>query len=412
MSTPSSGGRRAFAFVLVTVAIDMMSFGLIMPVTPRLLAELTGLPLEQAAPWGGYLATVYAALNFVAGPILGNLSDRFGRRPVLLVGMLALGTNFLLMGLADHIALLFVGRVLSGVAGATFSTAQAYIADTTEPHERGRAFGMIGAAFGVGFVLGPVVGGLLGELHLRAPFLGAAVLSGVNFLYGMFVLPESLAEKDRRPFDLRRANPIGAFRHFVRRPELSFLILAVGLLNFAQMTFPVIWGFFTEVRFGWDQTQIGLSLGAVGVSSAIVQGALIGRFLERAGPVRTAAIAMGSGAVALALYGVATDGWMVYGIIAIGSLSGMAPPAINAIASGRIDRRSQGELAGAIASVNAMAQVLSPIVMSQTFAWFTRAEATLRLPGAPFLVASAVTLVALLPFAIGVRRGAPAASTE
>src|SRR5690349_20658297 len=214
-------GRNAFAFVLVTVTIDMIGFGLIMPVTPTLIAELTGLPLEEAAPWGGYLATVYAVLNFLAGPILGNLSDRFGRRPVLLVAMAALGTNFLLMGLAQSLWVLFLGRVLSGISGATFSTASAYIADTTEPEGRAKAFGMIGASFGIGFILGPILGGLLGDIHVRAPFFAAAGLSLVNLLYGLFVLPESLAVADRRPFELSRASPFGAFRHFRKLPQVS-----------------------------------------------------------------------------------------------------------------------------------------------------------------------------------------------
>lgn len=403
------GGRNAFAFVLVTVAIDMIGFGLIMPVTPTLLAELTGLPLEEAAPWGGYLATVYALLNFLAGPVLGNLSDRFGRRPVLLAGMLALGSNFLLMGLAQTIWLLFLGRILSGIAGATFSTASAYIADVTEPEQRGQAFGMIGAAFGVGFILGPVLGGLLGDLDTRAPFFAAAGMSGLNFLYGVFVLPESLAPENRRPFDWKRANPIGAFRHFSKLPQVSWLVIATGLLQFSQMLFPVVWAFFAEIRFGWDAPMIGLSLGTVGVSSMLVQGGLIRVFLKRVGPVRTAMIAMMAGATALVCYALATEGWMIFVILFVGSLSGMAAPAINAIASGRIGKSAQGELSGAIASVNAIATVVSPIVMSQTFFFFTHDRAPMYFPGAPFLVAASATALALVPFVIGVRSGAPPA---
>jgi DHA1 family tetracycline resistance protein-like MFS transporter len=400
-------GRNAFMFVLVTVAIDMIGFGLIMPVTPALIAELTGLPLEAAAPWGGYLATVYAVLNFLAGPVLGNLSDRFGRRPVLLVAMAALGTNFLLMGLAQSLWVLFLGRVLSGISGATFSTASAYIADTTEPERRGKAFGMIGAAFGIGFILGPVLGGLLGDIDVRAPFFAAAALSLVNVLYGAFVLPESLAPADRRPFDLSRANPLGAFRHFLKLPQVSWLILAAGLLQFSQMLFPVIWAFSAQIRFHWEARDVGLSLGLVGVTSAVVQGGLMRVFLDRLGARSTAILAMVTGAATLVGYAFATEGWMIYVLILCGSLSGMAPPAINSIASSRVDRTSQGELAGASASVNAMATILSPIVMTQTLFYFSREGAPIYFPGAPFLVAATATLLALVPFLIGMTSARP-----
>lgn len=396
--------RNAFLFVLVTVAIDMIGFGLIMPVTPTLISELTGLPLHDAAPWGGYLAAVYAILNLLAGPTLGSLSDRFGRRPVLLVAMAALGANFLIMGFAQSIAVLFVGRVLSGIAGATFSTASAYIADVTEPERRGQAFGLIGAAFGVGFILGPVLGGLLGEISTRTPFFAAAGLSALNVLYGSFVLPESLPPDRRRPFDLARANPLGAFRHFRKLPHVSLLILTLGMFQFAQMLFPVIWAFFTEIRFGWDTRAVGFSLGLVGVSSALVQGGLIGPVLRRLGPARTAVFGMTTGAATLVAYAFVTQTWMVYVLIFCGAGMGMAPAAVNAIASGRVDSNAQGELQGAVASVNALATILSPLVMTQTLAYFSRAGSNVYFPGAPFLVAAASMLLAIVPLLAGVRK--------
>lgn len=402
--------RNAFMFVLVSVAIDMMGFGLIMPVMPTLLAELTGLPAEEAAPWGGYLSAVYAVLNFLAGPLLGSLSDRFGRRPVLLVAMGSLGANFLLMGLAQSMWMLFLGRVLSGIAGATMSTASAYIADVTEPERRGQAFGMIGAAFGVGFILGPVLGGFLGQLDARAPFFVAAGLSLLNVLYGLFVLPESLAKENRRPFDLARANPIGAFAHFKKLPHVAWLIVATGLLQFSQMLFPVVWGFFTEAQFGWSARDIGLSLGMVGVTSAVVQGGLIGLFLKRLGPRTTAIVAMTVGTCTLLSYAFITEGWMVYVVLLFGGLNGMATPAINSIASGRVDKSSQGELQGAVSSVNSLATILSPLVMTQTFTYFSRADAPIHLPGAPFIVAASATALALVPFLLGVRAKVPSAS--
>ncbi len=401
--TTRAPGRNAFLFVLVTVAIDMIGFGLIMPVTPTLISELTGLPLERAAPWGGYLATVYALLNFLAGPTIGSISDRFGRRPVLLLAMAALGANFLLMGVAQSILVLFIGRVLSGVAGATMSTASAYIADVTEPERRGQAFGLIGAAFGVGFILGPILGGLLGELDTRAPFFAAAALSLLNLLYGAFVLPESLPPERRRPFDLARANPLGAFRHFRKLPRVSLLIATLGIFHFSQMLFPVIWAFFTEIRFGWDTRTVGISLGLVGLSSALVQGGLIGPVLRALGPTRTALFSMIAGALALVGYALATREWMIYVLIFAGALMGMAPPAVNAIASGRVEPDAQGELQGAVASINALATIVSPIVMTQTLSHFSREGAAVYFPGAPFLVAAVAMLLAIVPLWLGVR---------
>ncbi|MBK8942809.1 MAG: TCR/Tet family MFS transporter [Polyangiaceae bacterium] len=404
LQPPRQHGRKSYVFVLVTVAIDMIGFGLIMPVTPSLIAELTGLSLDQAAPWGGYLAALYAVLNFLAGPTLGNLSDRYGRRPVLLVAMAALGANFLLMGLATSIALLFVGRVLSGIAGATMSTASAYIADVTEPERRAQAFGGIGAAFGIGFVLGPVLGGVLGELHVRAPFFVAAGLSLVNVLYGAFVLPESLPPERRRPFVLARANPLGAFRHFSKLPQVSLLIVTMVLFQFCQMLFLVIWAFFTELRFGWDARAVGVSLGLVGVSAAVVQGVLIGPVLRRLGPTQTALVAMAFGVVTLLAYAFITESWMVYVLIFLSAPMGMAPAAINSITSSRVDANAQGELQGAVASANAFGTMLSPLVMTQTFAYFSRPEAPVRFFGAPFVVAALVMAIAVVPFVVGVRR--------
>ncbi|MFO0551964.1 MAG: TCR/Tet family MFS transporter [Polyangiaceae bacterium] len=405
--TARSPGRNAYVFVLVTVAIDMIGFGLIMPVVPRLISELTNLGLEDAAPWGGYLSTVYAVLNFLAGPTIGNLSDRFGRRPVLLVAMASLGANFLLMGLARSIAVLFIGRILSGIAGATLSTASAYIADVTEKERRAQAFGMIGAAFGVGFILGPVLGGLLAGISTRAPFFAAAALSLVNVLYGAIVLPESLPADRRRPFDLSRANPLGAFRQFSKLPHVSLLIVTLGIFQFAQMLFPVIWAFYAGIKFGWSSRAIGISLGLVGLSAAVVQGGLIGPVLRRLGPVKTAVFAMVGGAVTLVLYGLANQGWMVYVLIPFGAVMGLAPPAVNSIASSRIDPSAQGELQGAVASINALATVLSPLVMTQTLSYFSRSGAPIHFPGAPFIVAAAALLVATLPFLAGVRRAGP-----
>ncbi|MFO0612120.1 MAG: TCR/Tet family MFS transporter [Polyangiaceae bacterium] len=407
MSKPA--GKNAFFFIVVTVMIDMMGFGLIMPVTPTLVSELAHKSVEEAAPYGGYLSSVYALLNFVAAPILGSLSDRFGRRPVLLFSLAMLGADFLVMGLSTSLPMLFVGRILSGISGATFSTANAYIADTTEPEGRARAYGMLGGAFGVGFILGPVLGGLLGGLSSRAPFFAAAALAGVNTLYGFFILPESLAKEDRRPFEWKRANPFGAVRHLTKLPRVGWFILGIGLANFAQMVYPSTWSYHCEVRYHWSSARIGASLGMVGVGAAVVQAALIGQFLKRLGQRRTAFFGLAVGTIAFTLFSLASEGWMPFAIIPFSALAGVSTPAINATMTSLVDKSSQGELQGAVASVQALGNILSPLAMTSTLSFFTSPAAPIRFAGAPFLLAAILSLASMVPFAIGMRRAPSAA---
>ena len=312
-------GKNAFFFVLVTVAIDMLGFGLIIPVVPSLVQEMLHIPPEDATLWLGTLAATYALMNFIFGPIVGALSDRFGRRLVLLVSIGTLVVDFLIMGIAGSIWLLFIGRALSGISGATYSTANAYIADVTEPENRGKAFGMIGAAFGFGFVFGPVIGGFLGEISPRAPFFAAAGLAALNFCYGLFVLPESLAPEDRRPFDIKRANPFGAVKHFSKLPQISWFLVAAGMFFLAHTVFPGTWSVHGEIRYDWSPKQIGFSLGLVGIGAAVVQAGLMGMILKRLGTVRTALLGMGTSIVSLSAFAFAEQGWMVYAIIPLGA---------------------------------------------------------------------------------------------
>ena len=396
-------GKNAFLFVIVCVMIDMISFGIIIPVIPSLLEELTGKGAEDTVVIGGFLTASFGLLNFFAMPFIGNLSDRFGRRPVLLVSIGTLGIDFMIMGFAHSLWLLFLGRALTGISSATFSTANAYIADVTEPEARGKAFGMIGAAFGIGFIIGPALGGWLGSIDTRLPFFGAAALSLLNFLYGVFVLPESLALENRRPFDLKRANPFGAIRHFSKLPKVAWLIVAQGLYMFAHHVFPATWNFFGEIRYNWGEAEIGLSLALVGIGSAVTQALLIGPAINRFGPVRTALGGIVMTSLACFLYAAATDDWMVYAVIPLGALGGVFGPALNQITSGLTPRNAQGELQGAVASLQAFSMIFAPLVMTQTLHVFSTDEAPVYFPGAAFLLAAILTALALIPFILGVR---------
>jgi DHA1 family tetracycline resistance protein-like MFS transporter len=425
--TPASPGTRrhgknAFFFIIVTVFIDMMAFAVIMPVLPNLVAGLLNgeaalnaaivahdagdlKPLETmlaaAAPWSGWISTVYAVINFLAQPILGNLSDRFGRRPVLLASMAMLAIDFLIMGAAHSIWLLFLGRFLSGLSAATHSTAAAYIADVTEPEQRGQAYGMLGAAFGLGFILGPAIGGFLGQFDPRAPFFAAAALAALNFLYGVFVLPESLDREHRRAFDWKRANALGAFRHFSKLPHLAWFMLALGFFNFAHWVYPATFNYFGSVRYGWDPGMIGLALAVVGVGSAIVQGALVGPIIKKFGATRVTIFGfVGTVAVFLA-YAFATEGWMVFVIIIFGAFTGVLGPALNQIMTARVARNAQGELQGAMASVTALANMTSPLIMTQTFFHFS--QPPWNFAGAAFVLAALMAALSLIPLAKGLR---------
>lgn len=402
---PATGkhGKNAFLFVIVCVALDMMGFGIIIPVMPSLLEELTGNPAEQTIVIGGYLMATYGILNFVAMPAIGNLSDRFGRRPVLLVSIATLGMDFIIMGLADSVWLLFIGRALTGISSATFSTANAYIADVTEPEERGKAFGMIGAAFGIGFILGPAIGGVLGSIDTRLPFFGAAALSFMNFLYGLFVLPESLAREDRRTFKIARANPFGAVKHFSKLPRVAWFIVAFGIFQFAHSVFPSTWNFYADIRYDWSEAQIGLSLAVVGLGSALTQVFVIGPAIKRYGPVRTAHFGILVSAITLAMFSMAVSGWMIYAIIPLSALGGVFGPSLNQVMSGLTPRNAQGELQGATASLNAFSIIFAPLMMTQTLHAFSAPDAPVYFPGAAFLLAALLTALVLVPFSIGVR---------
>jgi DHA1 family tetracycline resistance protein-like MFS transporter len=417
-SGPSRLGKNAFFFVIVTVFIDMMAFAVIMPSMPELVAELMHgeatleaarllkesgndaafkAMIADATPWGGFITTIYAITNFLAQPVLGNLSDRFGRRPILLVSMAMLAIDFVIMGLAHSMWLLFVGRILSGISAATHSTAAAYISDTTEPHQRGAAFGMLGAAFGLGFTIGPAIGGILGGIDPRFPFFAAAGLAAVNFLYGVFVLPESLGHEHRRRFDWKRANAFGAFAHFAKVPYLAWFLIALGLFNFSHMVYPATFNYFGEIRYGWSAEMVGASLMVVGIVSALFQAGMSGRIIKKFGASNAAVFGFLICVVSFAAYAGATEGWMVFLIIPFGALAGVLGPAMNQIMTSRVPRNAQGELQGAIGSVQSLASVFAPLAMTQALYTFTNEDAPVYFPGAAFALAAVVCAISLIP---------------
>ena len=393
--------RSALGFILVTLTLNSMGIGLMMPVMPSLLTELTSLSVSDAARWGGALAVVYALMQFLFGPTLGNLSDRFGRRPVLLVSMFAMAVDYLIMAVSWNLAVLFVGRTLAGVSGATFSAASAYIADVSSKEDRAKNFGLIGAGFGVGFVLGPMLGGFLGEYGTRAPFYAAAVLSFLNFLFGCFVLPETLTADNRRAFDWRRANPLGALKQLASYPAVRTLLLAVFLFDVAHYVYPAVWSFYSEEVFGWSPRDIGLSLAFVGIGFAFVQGYLIRVLEPKLGPGRTLFLGLVANLIAFAGLAVADSGWMAYALICFAALGALATPAFTGLMANRVPDNAQGELQGMIASAAGLSMVVSPFVMTQIFAEFSGPDATIVFPGAPFALAGLLILASLaiaLPF--------------
>lgn len=393
--------RQSLYFVLITVLIDSIGFGLIIPVMPSLLGELLEVTIADAAVWGGYLGFCYAAMHFLFGPLIGNLSDRFGRRPILLLSMAALVVDYLILALATSIEVLFLGRILTGICGATFATANAYIADVTQEKERGKAFGLIGAAFGIGFILGPVIGGFLGTLDSRAPFYAAAAMAFLNMLYGFFVLPESLDVKNRRKFSLARSNPLGAFRQLRSFPHIKWLFVVCLILFFAHVVYPSTWQFHGSARYGWGSREIGLSLMAFGICSAVVQGGLIGKILKRFGETKTAFIGLTCSIIAFGGFALSTKGWILYCWIPLSALGAMATPAIKSIMSSRVPSDAQGELQGTLSSLQGIANMIGPIMMTQVFTYFANENPIYHFYGSAFVLSGLLLCVALVPLILG-----------
>ena len=385
----------ALAFILITVTLDAIGIGLIFPVMPDLIESVTGGSLSQAAVWGGLLATSFAVMQFLFGPIIGSLSDRFGRRPVLLLSLLIMSLDYLVMAVAPTIWLLLAARIVAGITAATYSTATAYIADITPPEKRGARFGLIGACFGVGFVAGPLIGGLLAAIDLHAPFYAAAALALANLIFGYFVLPETVTDATRRPFSLARANPLGALRAVSRLPGVRRVLICFLILGIAMNVYPAIWAYYGQARFGWDTTMVGISLAVYGISFAVGQAVLVGPLIKRFGEHRAAHFGMWVDVATLFALGIVTSGVGALIITPITALGGVVTPALQSLASRAAPADAQGELQGVLASLNAIAMITSPLIMTTTFSVFTSPGAPVFSPGAPFLLASALMVLCL-----------------
>ncbi len=384
--------RNALIFIFITVLLDVIGLGIIIPVIPALIMELTGEGLSRASIYGGWLLFVYSLMQFLCAPIVGSLSDRFGRRPVLLLSLTGFGLDYILMGLAPTIGWLFLGRFLAGITGASTVTASAYIADVSPSDKRAQNFGLIGAAFGLGFIIGPVIGGLLGEYGARIPFFAAAGLTLLNVLYGFFILPESLPPEERRAFAWSRANPLGTLQEMRKYPVLVGLAGALVLLYLSSHATQSTWTFYTMEKFDWSEREVGYSLGFVGLMVAIVQGGLTRVLIPRIGPRRAIFVGFTLYIIGFLGFAFADAGWMMFAWVVPFSLGGLAGPALQGIMSNQVPKNSQGELQGAITGLVSLSAIVGPPVMTYLFGYFTSDAAPFYFPGAPFLTGALLVL--------------------
>lgn len=399
-------GKFAVIFVFITVFLDMVGFGLVMPVLPRLIEEVSGANLAGASIWGGWLFFAYGGMQFLFGPAIGNLSDAVGRRPVLLLSVFGLAVDYLLTGFAPNMVWLFIGRIFAGICGASYTTANAFLADITKPEERAKVFGMMGAAFGLGFVIGPAIGGLLGSFGPRVPFFVAAGLAILNFAYGWFVLPETLAPENRRPFSLARSNPIGALKVFAQYRGVVPLSAVMFLYFLSTAVYPAIWAFWGIAAFGWSEATVGLTLAAFGLLAAIVQGGLTGPVVKWLGERNAAVFGFVTAVIALIGYGLAPGLLAVMILLVIHAPEGFVHPALTAIMSHQAPEDAQGEIQGGIASLQSIGMLLGTVFFAQIFGWFTGPAAPVYAPGAAYLVA-AVMLAGTLAFFLSLREVKP-----
>ncbi|MBZ4189693.1 TCR/Tet family MFS transporter [Niabella beijingensis] len=383
----------AIGFIFITMTIDVIGFGLIIPVMPKLIAELKHISVNEASLWGGYLITTYALMQFLFSPLLGNLSDRYGRRPVILMSLLGFCIDYLILAFAHNYLLLVVGRVLSGITGASFTAATAYIADISTNENRAKNFGLIGAAFGLGFIIGPALGGLLSVWGIRAPFFAAAGLCFVNFLYGYFVLPESLKPENRRPFSWAKANPVGSLLLFLKYPAILELVVCFFFVFLGGHAVQSNWSFFTMDQFRWSEKEVGISLAIVGVLVGVVQGGLIRYTSPKLGNEKSAYTGLFLYALGMILFAFASQGWMMYAFLVPYCMGGIAGPALQSIISEQVPSNEQGALQGGLNSVMSLTSIFGPLIMTGLFYYFSHDKAPVYFPGAPFALGTALMLV-------------------
>lgn len=388
-----AGKQAALGFIFITLLIDVTGFGIIIPVMPKLISELINGDLSDASRYGGWLMFAYAIMQFMCAPVLGNLSDKYGRRPVLLFSLFGFGLDYILQGFAPNIGWLFVGRIIAGITGGSFTTAAAYIADVSTPEKRAQNFGMIGAAFGIGFIIGPVIGGLLGHYGFRVPFFAAAALALLNWLYGYFVLPESLSKDHRREFDWKRANPLGSLLHLKKYPVVWGLVASITFLYIAAHAVQSTWTYYTMSKFGWDERLVGYSLGFVGLTVGIVQGGLIRIIIPKLGNNKSIYIGLSLYAIGFTLFAFASQTWMMFAFMIPYSLGGIAGPSIQAIISKHVPPNEQGELQGALTSLMSATSIVGPLLMTNLFSYFTSGKAPVHFPGAAMLFGAILTVI-------------------
>jgi len=388
-----AGRSAALKFIFITILVDVIGWGLIIPVMPDLLAGMKHVSANEASKYGSWLLFVYALMQFICAPVLGSLSDQYGRRPVLLFSLLGFGIDYLFLALAPNYELLFIGRVIAGITGASFTTASAYIADISNNENRTKNFGMIGAAFGLGFIIGPAIGGQLGVFGLRAPFYAAAILCLLNWLYGYFILPESLSKEHRRKFDWKRANPLGSLMQLKKYPAIHGLIVALVLVYIGAHAVQSNWSYFTKYRFNWNEKMIGNSLSLVGLLVALVQAVLIRKVHPLLGQERSIYIGLMLYSLGMFLFAFATQSWMMFAFLVPYCLGGIAGPALQATISSHVPPNAQGELQGILTGLMSLTAIIGPLLMNHLFAYFTESSAPVHFPGAPFFAGAILFLL-------------------
>jgi MFS transporter, DHA1 family, tetracycline resistance protein len=395
-TTPVPGTRRTLPFILATIFIDAMGFGIIMPVLPKLVMDIAGVGIADAIDIGAQIGLLMAICTFIAAPVLGNLSDRFGRRPVLLISLGGLAVDYVLLALANTLPLFFLARAISGIFGGSFAAAQAAIADITPPELRARNFGLVSAAFGIGFVAGPAIGGLIGNMDPRMPFYVAAAMAALNFVYGLTLFPETLAPERRRAFDWRRANPLGALRSLRGAPGMVGVVIVLTLWQIASLVYPLTWTFYAIAQLGWSAKMIGLSLSAVGIVIAIGQVGVTGPLVKRLGERDAASIGLVFAITGYLAYAFAGSTWLAFAILPVIALQAPVQPSLMAMISRRATPETQGEVQGISSMAMGLGSLVAPILLTGTMGWFTGPDAPVHFPGAAFIVASLFGLAALV----------------